>query len=246
MTTKTRFAAFALAIAMTVFNSTFSQAADEGGEEAKPDCPNYAVDVQGTATFTSDPDAEFQPLEAQQCLKPGDLIKTGDDGMVSLQLGAEISIKVNKNSDFQLWNDDENAEIPDQMDFELGSVLTEIAPAEGGEVPFKVNTPSGVVSVKGTEFHVAVDEEGKSEVKVLDGVVELMNELGNVLAEAGQAAELLQGVIPGDAFGFDVAEFQSELDSWAGLLKGGNLKKFIKDKVKDEVKKKLPGGFGGF
>lgn len=225
---------FALITAMTFIS--YSAMAEE--ESEKPDCDAYVVDVAGNAEFTSNPDEDWAALTTNQCVYPGDLIRTGEDGAVSLQLGPEVSVKVNANSDFQLWNEDEDSDLPNELDFELGEVLTEIAPEEGEEVPFAVNTPSGVVSVKGTEFHVMVDEEGKSEVKVLDGVVELLNDLGSVLAEAGMAADLLQGMAPGEPFGFDVDAFRSELDEWAGLLKGGNLKKFIKEKVKDEVKKK--------
>lgn len=234
---KTKMQMFVLAIftAMTVFS--LSVIAEEEASD-KPDCDAYVVDVAGSAEYTQNPDEDWIALEASQCVFPGDMIRTGEDGAVSLQLGEEVSVKVNANSDFQLWNEDEDSDIPNELDFELGEVLTEIAPKEGEEYPFAVNTPSGVVSVKGTEFHVAVDNEGKSEVKVLDGVVELMNELGSVLAEAGMAADLLQGLAPGSPFGFDVDAFRSELDEWAGLLKGGNLKKFLKEKVKDEVKKK--------
>lgn len=235
MANRLRILILAIITTMTVISYSAMAAEDES---AKPDCDAYVVDVAGSAELTANPDEEWAAIKANQCVYPGDLIRTGEDGAVSLQLGPEVSVKVNANSDFQLWNEDEDAIVPNELDFELGEVLTEIAPAEGEEVPFAVNTPSGVVSVKGTEFHVMVDEEGKSEVKVLDGVVELLNDLGSVLAEAGMAADLLQGIAPGEPFGFDVDAFRSELDQWAGLLKGGNLKKFIKEKVKDEVKKK--------
>jgi hypothetical protein len=40
---------------------------------------------------------------------------------------------------------------------------------------FEIRTPAAVAGVRGTEFIVAVDEAGKSEVHVIEGLVEVLN-----------------------------------------------------------------------
>ena len=231
----------ALVLSLVLFLPLFALAAEES---EKPDCPAYVTDVQGTAEVTTD-EEEWTALEVNGCVYVGDVIRTGDESAVAMVLGAETLIRVNANSNFQLWNEDEDAEVPNELDMDLGEILTTIQPEEEGkEVPFKVNTPSGVVAVKGTEFFVGVDEDGKSDIKVLDGVVEAFNELGKVLVEVGMATELLGGVLPAEPFGFDIDKF-NEYVGWANALKTGDFKKVIKDVIKNEAKKKL-GGFGKF
>jgi len=113
---------------------------------------------------------------------------------------------------------------------------------EGAE--FKVGTPSGVVAVRGTEFNVAVDAEGKSKVNVLDGVVAIINDLGEMLAEAGFAADFLKDA-PIELLEFDIDAFKDNLNKWKDQISIGAVKEKLMEKIdeqKDKIKDKIPGG----
>jgi hypothetical protein len=100
-----------------------------------------------------------------------------------------------------------------------------------------------VVAVRGTEFNVAVDKEGKAKVNVLDGVVAIINDLGEVLAEAGFAVDLLQGVQL-ELLEFDIGEFKKNLDAWKDQISVGAVKEKLMNQLneqKDKLKEKIPG-----
>ena len=48
---------------------------------------------------------------------------------------------------------------------------------------FRIETPTSVASVKGTEFSLLVEEDGTTHLTVIEGTVEFMNEMGKILVE---------------------------------------------------------------
>jgi len=217
-------------------------AQEKTGEDDAPDCPAYVGTLKGEAEYLDPETDEWVALEEKACVYPGDILRTHEESGVGLVMGDGVVVKVNESSDFQLWNEDPDAEVPNEVDVEMGELLAEIEGEEEESPEFQVNTPSGVVAVRGTEFYVMVDEEGKAEIKVLDGMVEVLNELGSVLAEAGMATELLEGKIPIEPFAFDMEEFNEYLDVWTEGLSVEALKKKVKEEVKQDVKKQIMDG----
>ena len=59
-----------------------------------------------------------------------------------------------------------------------------------------METPSGVAAVKGTEFYLLVSEDGSSTAIVLEGVLEIFNEIGRALVEAGYTGTMSKGSTP--------------------------------------------------
>ena len=59
-----------------------------------------------------------------------------------------------------------------------------------GNEPRVVQTPGALLAVRGTQYEVAVDANGKTELKVYEGVVEIRSELrpAPMLVHAGEAA----------------------------------------------------------
>jgi ferric-dicitrate binding protein FerR (iron transport regulator) len=55
----------------------------------------------------------------------------------------------------------------------LGKIKAEIQKRTGGSPPFKLGTPSAVITVRGTRFFVQVDKHRVTRVTVEEGVVEV-------------------------------------------------------------------------
>lgn len=55
----------------------------------------------------------------------------------------------------------------------LGKIKAEIQKLTGGTPPFQIGTPSAVITVRGTRFHVRVDKHRTTRVDVEEGVVEV-------------------------------------------------------------------------
>ncbi|HEX6908140.1 MAG TPA: FecR family protein, partial [Terriglobales bacterium] len=74
----------------------------------------------------------------------------------------------------------------------LGEILANIKKRLGETPPFRMGTPSAVITVRGTRFSVRVDKKGRTTVQVFEGTVEVEG-LGEkpraVLIEPGYQTE---------------------------------------------------------
>ncbi len=55
----------------------------------------------------------------------------------------------------------------------LGEILANIKKRLGETPPFRMGTPSAVITVRGTRFSVQVDKKGRTTVQVFEGIVEV-------------------------------------------------------------------------
>jgi hypothetical protein len=83
----------------------------------------------------------------------------------------------------------------------LGEILANIKKRLGETPPFRLGTPSAVITVRGTRFSVQVDKKGRTTVQVFDGIVEVEG-LGEkpraVLVRPGFQTEVPPGGQPRD------------------------------------------------
>jgi hypothetical protein len=77
-----------------------------------------------------------------------------------------------------------------------GRTLCVVEPLSGGAGQFEVRTPSAAVSVRGTEFSVALREDGTTDVAVTEGVVEVAAQGEVVTVSAGRGVSVLPGEPP--------------------------------------------------
>jgi ferric-dicitrate binding protein FerR (iron transport regulator) len=81
----------------------------------------------------------------------------------------------------------------------LGEILANIKKRLGETPPFRLGTPSAVITVRGTRFSVQVNKKGRTTVQVFEGVVEvegLAEKPRTVLVEPGYQTEVDPGKQP--------------------------------------------------
>ena len=105
-----------------------------------------------------------------ELLAAGTQINTGD-GRLLLQLrdGTEVLVR----SKTRLILKEPNVSDWSYFELLLGRILTHVTKRTGGAPPFKLATPSAVISVRGTRFEVEVNRHSITEVDVFDGLVEV-------------------------------------------------------------------------
>ncbi|MFA6451792.1 MAG: FecR family protein [bacterium] len=207
------------------------------------DCEAYISGVTGTAQYKEKEEDEWTAAELNMCIYVGDTVRTLKDSGLALQFGKKVQMKVNALSTFTVSTMDPKKPSPNQVNLKVGESWSKIDD-KNEKVIFAVKTPAALAGVRGTEFAVSVDEEGKSKVSVLEGVVAVLNDLGEVFAEAGKATEILKGAMPGALEDFDVAEFQNKLNEWKDQISVGKIKEAMKGKVeekKNEIKNNIKG-----
>lgn len=133
-----------------------------------------------------------QPLAAGQSVTEGSQLSTGADGQVTLRLVDGTQLRLRSGSRLHL---DLSRRLPGadsslsgvQLDEGRLEAQTPVRPARGGRPGFRVNTPQGVLAVRGTEFRVGSDAQG-TRGEVLQGVVAVSGRVQGAAAGAGDAA----------------------------------------------------------
>src|SRR6266567_6674990 len=166
-------------------------------------CPAWAQsDGSATVTFLTgrvDKLIDSQPwvLNLGDTVKPGQLIVTGPDGGAMFKLADGSTFEVYANSQVEFRASQGNW--TELLDVFLGNVKVHIQRIGGKPNPNRVRTPTAVISVRGTTFHVNVEDDGDTTfVMVEEGVVDVEHVLlGNgkkVSLTDGQAIRVYKNV----------------------------------------------------
>jgi hypothetical protein len=81
----------------------------------------------------------------------------------------------------------------------IGEILANIKKRLGETPPFRMGTPSAVITVRGTRFSVQVDKKGRTALQVFEGIVEVEGLTGKpraVLVEPGYQTQIELGKQP--------------------------------------------------
>ncbi len=148
------------------------------------------TDVSGEVTVYSggSRDSEGDPAEKDMPLEPGDRVVTGADSTAEIALEGDSVISLRANSNFTLSATRKSDSL---FRLEAGSLLAWLKSSllsEGGGRKWRIQTPTAVAAVRGTQFAVEVAESGEPEthVGVFDeGKVEVSEE------SSGQTETLL-------------------------------------------------------
>ena len=153
-----------------------------------------AAGVTGQAVLLS-PGLAPLVLTAGYILNPGDRIDTRGGGRVVIDLSDGSMVVVAPESVVTLKDYRAAGSLRELFGITLGMVRVKINHVAGKPNPYRMNSPTASIAVRGTEFSIDVDAEGATQVMVYEGAVEvtsLANPDRRVLIEAGRGV-LVQG-----------------------------------------------------
>ena len=153
-----------------------------------------AAGVTGQAVLLS-PGLAPLALTAGYILNPGDRIDTRGGGRVVIDLSDGSMVVVAPESIVTLKDYRAAGSLRELFGITLGMVRVKINHIAGKPNPYRMNSPTASIAVRGTEFSIQVDAEGTTQVEVFEGAVEvtsLSNPDRKVLIEAGRGV-LVQG-----------------------------------------------------
>lgn len=136
---------------------------------------------------------------------PGDEIDTRGGGRVTIEL-TDGSLVVVQPGSIVVFQDYRNAgSLRELIKITVGRVRVRINHYGGRPNPYRVNSPTASIAVRGTEFSVAVEARGDTEIVVYEGLVEvasLAEPSRRVIVEAGhgvivRANEDIRFFVPG-------------------------------------------------
>jgi len=106
-------------------------------------------------------------------VSPGDEIDTMNGGRVTLELSDGSMLIVQPGSHVVLQDYRDASSLRELLHITLGHVRIRINHFGGRPNPYRINSPTASIAVRGTEFSVAVDAAGDTEVVVYEGLVEV-------------------------------------------------------------------------
>jgi len=115
-----------------------------------------------------------------QMLYNGDRLRSGSESWAAIFFLDGSQIKIHENSQFTIQSEREKERaLKTTVKVAQGEMWMKV-PKKGSE--FRIETPTSVASVKGTEFNLLVERDGTTYLTVIEGSVEFLNEMGRVLA----------------------------------------------------------------
>ncbi|MGD0772992.1 MAG: FecR family protein [Candidatus Solibacter sp.] len=153
-----------------------------------------AAGVTGQAVLVT-PGLAPLVLTAGYILNPGDRIDTRGGGRVVIDLSDGSMVVVAPESIVTLKDYRAAGSLRELFAITLGMVRVRINHFAGKPNPYRMNSPTASIAVRGTEFSIEVDAEGTTQVTVFEGAVEvtsLADPDRKVLIEAGRGV-LVQG-----------------------------------------------------
>jgi len=201
MNTKNRFPWLFFTLALVLFSGGFAQAASPATlDQVRGDV--QIVPIGAAATIPPPGGKPYgleagRPVSAGAAVNPGETIRVGPDSQARLQLPDGTQVEIFARTEI-LFNEDLSD--PEAHGHLLGliwgRVLSRVVPRKEGGAPYKVVTPSTVCGVRGTEFMVAVADDGETRIGVEKGEVEVSGEDGTERLVAGTETRVLVGQRP--------------------------------------------------
>lgn len=152
------------------------------------------VNLQGSAQYRPDNVPQWSPASINQGLFAGNFVRTGDLSRMALLLADQTQLSLNQNSQLQIKQvQDPQKKLETTVRLNRGRSWTQSKQISNR---LTMETPSATAAIRGTDWEMEVDENGKSTLTVLSGAVEFYNEQGRVLVNKNEQAVAEVGKAP--------------------------------------------------
>jgi len=129
-------------------------------------------------------------------LGPGDRVDTRGGGRLVIELTDGSMIIVQPESVIVIKDFRAAVSLRELFEIMLGSVRVKINHFVGRPNPYRINSPTASIAVRGTDFNITVDSRGDTQVMVYEGSVEVISLIDppqSVVIEAGRGVLLVPG-----------------------------------------------------
>ena len=135
---------------------------------------------------------DFAPGQPNQILHLGDQVRSGKASRATLRLSDKSVLRLYELTTLEI-KPPQQAGHNDVIDVKVGATyfFNRDKPQET-----QFQTPSASGAIRGTEFNLAVSEDGRTELTLLDGQVDVTNEQGSLALQSGEQATVEKGQAP--------------------------------------------------
>lgn len=178
----------ALAALTAIAWPLLSQAAVPPGAAAE------IVSLQGAGDQRSASATDWLPARPAQALGTGDFVRTRQAAKMALLFADDTQLRLHQNTVLQVKGVATPAQPVTTLMLNAGRAWTQTRRADGSRL--NLETPAATAAIRGTDWDLAVDDDGRTLLTVLSGTVEFFNAQGQVLVSANEAAVADVGKAP--------------------------------------------------
>ena len=149
------------------------------------------ISIQGKLFVKGTGSTKFAQASKGQFLYEGDVVKTDKTSLAAITFVTGVNVKMNSNTEFTITAK-QIGQVDDELEMNKGQMYS-IVLKRGSR--FGVRSPVALAAVRGTEFDMFL-QPGGLRLSVLEGVVELGNDYGQVNVNAGQYTNCGSGQSP--------------------------------------------------
>lgn len=151
------------------------------------------VSLKGKGDYAQSPTSGWTPARVQQKVDPGTWLRTQQDSKMALLLADQTNATIDSNTTLQVKAPEAGAPRRSIVDFQKGKGRFETkTPTKS----FSMATPTGLAAIRGTEWLVEVEEDGRSSFTVVEGEIDISNEQGSLSVSADEQGVLEKGRAP--------------------------------------------------
>ena len=186
---KNRLPALTTLAALTVLAwPLLSQAAVPAGAAAE------IISLQGAGDQRAAAVADWQPARPAQALGTGDFVRTRQAAKMALLFADDTQLRLHQNTVLQVKGVASPAQPVTTLLLSAGRAWTQTRRPDGSRL--NLETPAATAAIRGTDWDIAVDDDGRTLLTVLSGTVEFGNAQGQVSVSANEAAMAEVGKAP--------------------------------------------------
>jgi Flp pilus assembly protein TadD len=169
-----------LAALLLASTPSLSTAADPPAKTAE------IVSLEGSGEFRAGAQQAWNAARVKQELFPGQFVRTGELSRMGLSFIDQSQIRINQNTVLQI----KEVAAPGSGSQTVLSLLSGQAwsQAKNAARGLKVQTPSATAAIRGTDWELRVDDQGRSTLTVLSGEVEFFNDFGSLTVTTSEQA----------------------------------------------------------
>ena len=162
-----------LCLALALASGAVAQAADSAAPPAMDSAAARVLSVSGRVSIERGRD--LWAVMASTQIRPGEVILSGPDGYALLQLedGSKFEVFADSRVVFRANRGDWR----DLLDIFLGKVKIHILKIGGRPNPYRVNSATALIAVRGTVFEVGVERDDTTIISVEEGLVAVSHKL---------------------------------------------------------------------
>lgn len=156
--------------------------------------------------------------QLMESLNGGDFVQTRANTRAAIQFTDDMSvIRMNPETLLEIRTEGERGAMTKIVDIRSGEFWAQVNRRDGSE--YRIQTPTAVAAVRGTEFIVRVEDDGRTTIITLEGLLEFFTDLGTVEIPAGTRGTATASTEPPSI----EPATQEELVQYQALIQGEGL-----------------------